>query len=484
MRAFFLLFCACCGTGLSAQAEPWHAGPLFDHFNLTLDPGERTEAVGPFYYSEQKDSQHLWAVPPLFSWTRDPDVDSEEIDFAYPILTYDRYGEQYRWQLFQLFSFAGGPSQEENARHRFTLFPIYFQQRSSDPSQNYTAFFPFYGHLQNRLFKDEMFFVMFPIYGHTRKKDVVTDNYLYPFFHIRHGDGLSGWQFWPFYGQEHKDVTTRTNGFKEIETVAGHDKMFILSPFYSKQKTGIGTENPVWNVTSLPAFSLERSPKRDVTTVIWPFFSRIDDREKKYREWQVPWPFLVFARGEGKTTTRVFPIFSQAHNATLESDFYLWPVYKFNRIHSDPLDRKRTRIALFLYSDINSKNTETGAYERRVDFWPFYTWKHDFNGNTRLQVLAALEPYLPNNRSIERDYSPIWSFWRSEKNPRTESSSQSLLWNLYRRDAAPGSKKCSLLFGLFQYQSDAKGTHLRLFYVPMTKSSTSATPPGVEPAKK
>jgi len=484
MKRFFL-----CGAlvllGVASDgfgAEPLHAGFLFDHFDLTLDLGERTEAAGPFFYSEQKETQHLWALPPLFSWTRDPGIDSEEIDFAYPILTYDRYGEQYRWQLFQLISFAGGPSQEEKAVDRFTLFPFYFQQRSSNPEQNYTALMPFYGHLKNRLFKDEMYFVMFPLYGQTRKKDVVTDNYLYPFFHLRHGDGLTGWQFWPFYGREHKEVTSRTNGFNEVETVGGHDKQFVLSPLFAEQTTGIGTTNLTWTQTSFPAYSIQRSARRDVTTVLWPFFSRIDDREKKYREWQTPWPFVVIARGEGKTTTRFFPLFSRAHNATLESDFYLWPLYKYNRIHSDPLDRKRTRILLFLYSDINAKNTETGAFERRTDFWPFFTRRHDFNGNTRLQILAVLEPYLPNNRSIERDYSPVWSFWRGENNPKTGSASQSLLWNLYRRQSTPGSKKCSLLFGLFQYQSDTEGKRVRLFYIPMGKTKTSATTVGTGPA--
>ena len=39
----------------------------------------------------------------------------------------------------------------------------------------------------------------------------------------------------------------------------------------------------------------------------------------KYREWDAPWPLIVFARGEGKTTTRVWPLYSRAHNATLES---------------------------------------------------------------------------------------------------------------------------------------------------------------------
>ena len=67
---------------------------------------------------------------------------------------------------------------------------------------------------KDRLFRDEIFFVMFPIYSETRKRDVVTDNYLYPFFHLRHGDGLHGWQFWPVVGTEHKDVTTQHQRFR------------------------------------------------------------------------------------------------------------------------------------------------------------------------------------------------------------------------------------------------------------------------------
>ena len=458
---------------LQVLGDDFHAGPLYDHFDLTLAPGNRTEVVGPFYYSEQKESQRLWAVPPLFSWTRDPQTESEEIDFAYPLLTYDRYGDQYRWAFFQVLNFSGGPTQQETARDRFTLFPFYFQQRSSDATQNYTAFFPFYGHLQNRLFRNEIFFVMFPFYSQTRKQDVVTRNYVYPFFHLRQGERLSGWQFWPFFGQEHKEVTTRTNGFGEVETIGGHDKSFVLWPFYLRQNSGIGTTNPIGMKAFLPAYSQERSPQRDVTIVLWPFFSRIDDREKKYREWQTPWPFVVMARGEGKTTTRVFPFYSRAHTTTLESDFYLWPVYKYNRLHSDPLDRKRTRIFFFLYSDIIAKNTETGATERRTDFWPLFTRHRDFNGNTRLQVLAPIEPMLPNNKSIERDYSPVWSFWRAEKNSKTGAASQSLFWNLYRREAKPAFRKYSLLFGLFQYQSEAEGKRLRLFYIPLGKNKAN-----------
>ena len=102
-----------------------------------------------------------------------------------------------------------------------------------------------------------------------------------------------------------------------------------------------------------------------------------------------------------------------------------------------------------------------------MDFLPFFSYRRDFNGNSRLQVLALLEPFTPTSKSIERNYSPLWALWRAEKNPQTGAASQSLLWNLYRREATPEAKKCSLLFGLFQYQSGSKGKSMRLFYIPL-----------------
>jgi len=482
-----LFVCFLANRRAVGSEEPWHAGFLYDHFDLTLRPADsdvrlwsRTESFGPFFYSEQKETARTWAIPPIFSHTEDPATESEEYDFAYPILTYDRFGQQYRWQLFQLFAFAGGPTQKESERRRFTLFPIYFRQRSSDPNENYTAVAPFYGHIKNHLFRDEITFVMFPLYSETRKKDVITDNYLYPLFHLRHGDGLTGWQFWPFVGHEHKDVTRQTNGFGDVLTVAGHDRRFVMWPLYYNQYNNLGTTNQQWNQGSIPLYDLMRSPLRDSTTILWPFFSTIDDRERKYHEWHLPWPLVVIARGDGKRTTRFFPFYSQAHSpgtnvppnasvTTQESDFYLWPAYTYKRLHSDPLDRSRKRILFFLYSDTIQKNTSTGHYQRRRDFWPFYTHRRDYDGSTRLQVLSILEPYLPQSKSIERDYSQLYAFWRSEKDPNAGRTSHSLLWNFYRHQTTRESKRTSFFFGLYQSRSDQSGSSVRLFYIPIAQ---------------
>ena len=463
-----LCFCS------SAFADSiFHAGLFFDEFPLTLDAGQRTEAVGPFFYDQQKDSERTWAIPPLFSHDANPDVESREDDLVYPLLTYERYGTQYRWQFIQLFSFSGGQEQNDSEKKRFTLFPIYFQQRSPETNDNYTALVPFYGHLQNRLMRDKIFFVMFPIYSETQKRDIVTDNYLYPFFDLRHGNGLRGWQFLPLFGTEHKDVTTQTNGFGDIETVAGHDSYFVLWPIHVWQNNGIGTDDPEKFRADLPLYSTVRSPKYDSTTVLWPFFSWINEREKQYHEWQAPWPFVIFARGEGKTTLRVFPLFSQSQNKTLESDSYLWPLYRHKEVHSDPLALTRDSVLFYIYLAVTEKNTQTGAEKKRLDMWPFFTWHHDLNGNERLQIFAPVEPALPNNRGVERNWSPLWSVWRWEENSKTGAASQSLVWNLYRSDTTPGTKKCSLLFGLFQYQSDGKNKRMRLFYIPVQKPASA-----------
>lgn len=447
-------------------------GPVFSMFDLTLEAGTKAEAAGPLFYSERRPEAHIWAVPPIVSMAYDSGVDSREIDFLYPALTYDRFGDQYRFQILQLLSFAGGENQAGLDRDRFSLFPFYLQQRSEDGSDDYTWVLPFYGRLRNRLFRDEVFFVAMPIYVQSRKRDVVTDNYLFPIVHLRHGDGLQGWQVWPLVGHERKVVTSSTNTWGDVIPVPGHDRKFVLWPFYLQQRAGLGSTNEELTRAVIPLFSMTRSPLRDSTSVPWLLGATVtEDRGRKYREIGAPWPLIVFRRGETANTSRVWPFYSHATNQFLESTWYLWPVYKYNRVHSDPLDRDRTRILLFLYSDTVERNTEARTFRRRQDLWPFFTRRQDWDGSERLQVLALIEPVLPNNKSIERNYSPLWSLWRDERNARTGVRSRSLLWNLYRSESSGKNRRMSALFGLVQRTSGESGSRWRLFYWPQGEAS-------------
>ena len=457
----------------AAASDEAAFGPLYHDFKLTLTEGHRTEIVAPFFYDELAEEnetlRRTWAFPPFVSDSTVDELDIRQTDVLWKVLTYTAYGEEYRCQFVQLLSFAGGSTQSGTNVHRFTFFPIYFRQRSEIPEKNYTAFFPVYGTIKERLGRDEIHFAAFPIWSTTRKRDVVTDNYLYPIFHLRKGNNLRGWQVWPLLGDERKHFSTITNVWGDPEPVGGHRKRFVLWPFFFDQRAGLGTANESHSQALIPFYSGLRSPLRDSTSIPWPIgYTYTVDREKNFREWGAPWPFIVFARGS-KSVDRVWPFFSVGTNQYLTSRWYCWPIYKYNRLNAPPLDRERTRILFFLYSDILVRDTENDRFRRRVDLWPLLLMERDMDGNRRWQMLALLESFLPRSTGLERDLSPLWSLWRAQKNPKAGRTSQSLLFNLYRRDVTPESRKVSLLFGSFQYESGADGRHGRVLYIPVGK---------------
>lgn len=474
-RFFYILLLAALGLSASSAQEQARGlfpsfGPAYDAYRLTLRTGLVTEAIGPLIGREEYGPGHwLFRLSPLFSLYKNANIPQTEFELGYPVLTFDKFGPEYRFQLFQLFSFAGGQSLKGGEKDRFTLFPIYFQQRSTNRNDNYTALVPFYGTLKNRLLRDEIKFVMFPLYARTLKKGVMTWNYVYPIFHRRTAPGLKGWQFWPVIGMETKEVTTGTNLWGDAVLDGGHRKFFALWPFYFKNTLGIGTTNVQKQFVLIPFYTRQESATRETTTYGFPLgVTHTIEREKKFEEWGMPWPLVVFSKGEGKQLKRVWPLFSNGKAGGIESAFYGWPVYKYNRAVAPPLDRERTRILFFLYSDLSEKNTENGTEFRRKDFWPFYTWRKERDGSKRLQVLAPIEPILPGNKSIERVYSPVWSVWRSEFNAQTGDSSKSFLWNLFRCEHRATTRTHAALFGLFQHQRDAKGNHWRIAFIPFT----------------
>jgi len=469
-----------CETGLSAAPLPGHryqAGPLIHDFRLTLTEGQRREVLGPLLYEERSGSRAVTAFPPFFSHTRDPELEYTEIDVLYPVLTFDRFGGQRRIQLMQFLSRSDAVDQDDASRRKISLFPFYFQQRSTNQANNYTALFPFYGTLRNRMLRDEIRFVLFPFYGMSKKRDVVTRNYLYPFFHLREGDQLKGWQLWPLIGRETRQAHTITN-YLGLETlIPGHRREFVLSPFFLRNHNEIGTTNEVRELAALPLFSLTRSPAYDSTVILWPFLKYTDDHAKRYREWGFPWPLWGVARGEGKYMNRLWPLFSHARNDQgTRRDYLLWPLWKDDRARADALEKRRRRVLFFLWSDLRMSNPLTGQSQGRQDLWPLYTWRRELDGRERLQALSLLAPLLPNNKSVERNYSPLWALWRTEKNPKTGRRSDSLLWNLWRREVSPEERFNSYFFGLIQSRKTADGTTWKWFHFgPKTHGKNEGT---------
>jgi hypothetical protein len=453
---------------LSCVGQRWiELGPLYHEFGMTLEPGVRVEALGPLFSYQELDDERQTTWPPFMAYRLDEIADLEEFDFAYPIFTYDRFGKQYRYQLMQLLSLIGGELQDGEHSARWTVFPFYFRQASTKPGESYGAALPFYGRISHRLFRDQVRFILPPLYVETRKRDMVTENYVYPFFHLRRGNGLKGWQLWPLYGEEHKALTTRTNLADELVTIGAHEKRFVLWPLYLREHVHQGTPEELTAFLSFPFYKSERSAGRDSTTVLWPLWTYTEDREKQFEETSVIWPFFGWARGPGKTMDRIWPWYSHSGARGFTNVSYLWPVYRVNTVSAPPLQRERRRVLFFLYSDLREAHTETGVGARRVDLWPLYMARTDTQGRRRQQALALLETFLPYHKGIDRGYAPYWTLWRREEDPVSGRRSHALLWNLARWETRPESRKGSLLFGLIQYHSGPESRRLRLFFVPM-----------------
>lgn len=415
--------------------------------------------LGPFPIAAERSL----AIPVLFSSKRSSRPDHSEWDVLYPLMSYDRYGKEWRWHFLQLFRLSGGEGRAGDWK-RATVFPFYFRQKSADPARDYWALFPFYGTVKNRFRRDEIKAAAFPLYVRTRKNDVVTRNYLAPFFHLRRGNRLRGWQLWPLAGWETKGTTAKTNILGEASLIGGHKKLTIAWPFYLRDRTGIGAENAKDQHALLPFFSSTRSAGRDSFTAPWPIgFTVTQDREKKYREIGLPWPFLVFARGEGKTASRIWPLFGSAsNNKSLTSRFYAWPIYRQRTLETELVAERQTRWGFFLFAEKRKMRKDSGILTRRRDLWPLFTWRAGSDGERRLRVLAVLEPFFPANETIERHYSPLWAVWRSSQSSGAGKRSQSFLWNLWRREADEEKRRGAVLFGLVRWERTADQRSLKL----------------------
>ncbi len=451
------------------KREELHFGPIFDEFPLTLKEGNRWEALGPLLGREGSGTTSLFTFSPLFSLYKDSAVEQTELKIAYPTISFEKYGKEYRFHLFQVISFAGGESVKGGDTKRTTFFPIYFRQTSPRPEDSYVAVVPFGGHIKNRLFRDEATFVMLPLYIQSTKKGVVTENFLFPLFHVRHGAGVSGWQFWPFYLTEHKELTTTTNHWGDPVISPGYEKEAALWPLYFNNTLNVGQTNELKQFVLMPLYTSQVSTTRVTKSYGFPLgVTHTIDQEAKYEEWDAPWPLVEFAKGEGKQTTRVFPFYSDARTANARSAFFMWPFYKFNQTKAEPLNRERTRYLLFLYSDILEENTTNKTSFHRRDLWPFFSWRKGHDGNEKLQVLSLLDPILPGYASIERIYDPVYALYREEHNAKNGDESRSILWNLYRSEKQGETRRQRALFGLFQREKTADHTKWRIFFIPFT----------------
>jgi hypothetical protein len=428
---------------LNCWAQVYEA-PILDYDSI--DEKKELEALGPFFFWQAKEPEFkTYGFRPIFSYKRAKDTIAWDV--FYPLIRYrrDEIGPRFHFLLFS-----------RSTTNYKEFFPIFWGKTES--GEKYGGFFPVYGTFKERFGKDEIKFVLWPFYLTSRKGELYTYRYLWPFFTKRKGPGRKSFKFLPFYGYDHKE--------------GQFNKYYVLWPIFISQKTKLDTPNPRSYFHFFPFYISESSPVMDSHTYLWPFFRTY--RYRDYRHYDFPWPILSLSKGEGIDEFKFLPFYGYEKTPNKKSTYLLYPIYK-HQIE----ERKDEKIVTDFFFFID-------YYERRYDdkgnitiklakLWPFYYYKEQ-----KEQVKASFPFIFPiADEGFERNLAPIFRLYYHERNhkksytkwfwglyyhKKTQEKEVYHLFPLFNWERGEEEKKLSLLTGILQIGTLKKKHYVKLLY--------------------
>ena len=419
--------------------------PLVDYRESLKERFSNLSVLGPLFKYQKNGDDREVALRPLFYTTNHPKEKASSSYYLYPVASRKKTQEADSFEILQLFRTSSYRKQEPELRERSTmLFPFYISGESEKHGQ-FRAFFPIYGNIYDRFWRDEYHFVLFPLYGSTVKKGTTTRHYLWPIFASTSGEDESGFDVFPLYGQSHK---------------AGvYEKRFVLWPFYTAEKTGLNTDNPTEKKFFFPLYASTDSPRKTSRSYLWPFFGYTEDRGRKVEEVDYFWPFITKVRGEKKNSDSFLPFYSHETFAGGEKSWYLWPLYKHEEVKSDTFTQDQDRVLFFLYRSNREQWAKGGGDRHRTALWPLFLYQKNPAGVSSFSAPALIESIL-DKEGIEKDWAPLWRIYQRRWDEAGNSAS-SLLWNLYWHERR-GDDLAYELFPFISYKNTAKERDLKL----------------------
>lgn len=452
-------------------------GPLF-YMEKDEETGEKKiDALGPFISYNKEAEETGYGFRPIFYNFKDDRKDRTSFDFLYPLSTYRTFEGDTKFQMLAYIFYYKSDLKENGYREReYTLFPFVYARHAEDPQRSYFAVFPIYGNLKNKYGKDRIKFFLFPLFLQTENYGVKNTNFIWPFIGYYSGNGAKGGRLWPIYGQKTVGDTVKDE--------------FALWPIYMKRyREFYGSE--INSLAVLPFYYGLDMPGRKQRTYGWPFFTYIENTNRNFRRWDMPWPFVTFSRGD-VNTNRIFPLFSVKKEDDFESGYALWPLYSWRSHELDDYEIKKKAIAYFLYKDVqNIPKVEGGRDSRAINLWPLFTYRRLPDGTAYFNFISPLETFLQDNAPRERNWRPLWTIFRWDKDEEGNHVS-SFLWNTFRTESTKKGVKVELrpiipvisyentdeknkfhiLGGLFGYSKDKENNKkiLKFLFIPVNIS--------------
>ncbi|UCD71385.1 MAG: hypothetical protein JSW70_10390 [Syntrophobacterales bacterium] len=365
---------------------------------------------GPLIYRERGIEEVEFAVRPLFYWTKNDRENFLRVEYLYPLGKFRREGGETKHYLVPLFLSRDEAWGEGRRSKDFALFPFFKGQ--TEMGERYWGIFPFFGQLVDRFGRDRIRFYLWPIYSDWSEEGAYTWNFLWPILSATSGGGKKGFRLWPLWG------------YKEEEGVSRVD--FALWPFFVKGVRDLDTEDPERERIVFPLYRDVRSKRRRHVTVLWPFFSHTVDERDRLSRWEVPWPFLCFARGDKVREFRIFPFYRCKETPDSRSRWILWPLYQ---CEEDFFGDQREVVRRFLLINRTKTvfNRKGEEISKHVSIWPFFKYSRAED-----KVSLSLLHLIPfEDEGFERNWVPLYRIYRYGRNASGKRCD--ILWGLYEK---------------------------------------------------
>lgn len=396
-------------------------------------PGDLVEERSFFGIVEERrfpDGALLSAIRPILVEAR-PTDGSLKRHYLTPIASHTETDIRHRtrvWPVFATDSVGDAAERKADTTDDDTMLLPILGWGSEPGQRDWWMVFPLGGHLEQKIFSDQIDFVLFPIWAQTRTGDWHSTHVLWPLICWGEGEGRSHTRVLPFWSE--------TDGPKSSERT-------LLWPIvhWSTEERGDRTFDG-WFVFPLVGHRTSRDGTYEEWTALWPFFSWSDDERNGDRTRAILWPIhKEVERPDAKiSSTWWWPAYGTYESPTESTAFYAWPIvwtgeYKLGEGKSARIARRTFVVPVWMERE--SGPADGPPDTREVRSWPLFSFEHAPSGEETLRV---------------PDLIPFFG-WQAG-----ETAWSDLLALFRMRSDAAGRTAWDLPFGIVRYREDERGS--------------------------
>lgn len=454
-----LLLCGC-----AWMPSELNLSPLYRHRLAEDGTVLEYDVLWPvFHYERTADGGDDFRVRPLWRRVTEPQSPVSggpaiEYQFLWPLGRTRTEGSESSARLFPLIWYR--TRQDDLGLQEsdwYFLFPFVWGGSRSDGKENYVGIFPLFGDFPDFLTYCRFTFVLWPLYLRLEKEGRVGTTLL-----------------WPFIGWGHDTDGTTWHRFIPLWSFVDGPRHFhraLLWPLISWGIENLDSDDPIRRWLVWPLFGRQWNSEVAAWTLLFPLFqsNRIGDH---FRKVDVLWPIFRFEEhADEKHPFRqwwLFPLIARTISEDQWAWNFLWPLIWISEYH-DPraVDTREFVLPFHLHTRVERSD---GSVDDWREIWPLAQWSSTSDGQgDRRSWFNILSPWIyraGNALGLDELWGWAWTLVRGERRSHDDTSF-ALAANLFTTRTRKDHTQSSVPF-LFNYESDARGSTLRLFqFIPI-----------------